>query len=406
MEETKGFADKYFLEKIYLSGYKSIQQTEIELKSNLNIIIGKNGAGKTNFLEFLNKILNDDFDDIYEFESVLNFSGEKRIEIKAEKKIPKDAFEQKQFILNDGLSLSVIVDGEIDNYENSRRSFIRNLMSNNIVRSSTIIAHGIPKNYDFVTDSVTLTINEVEWLVTQLNNISFKKPYFISSLFYSFLFNEESNSNFLNNGMNIEKVKELLNNTLFVKVRDLNVYLKGLTPISNVRFNENFNIFTKKDEDELTITNLIIEFEVNGNWYPFSKLSDGTKRLFYIISEVAAADPYYFRYSDFGETNSNSRIILIEEPEIGIHPHQLHKLMIFLKEQSRTKQVIITTHSPEVLNILGADELDSIILSSYDRDKGTLLRHMTNKEKMDAKSYIKDMFLSDYWMHSNLEPAN
>ena len=128
--------------------------------------------------------------------------------------------------------------------------------------------------------------------------------------------------------------------------------------------------------------------------------------MFYIISEVVSEDYFFFRYSNFGEANSNSRIILIEEPELGIHPHQLHKLMLFLKEQSRTKQIIITTHSPEVLNILDGDELDSIILSYSDKEKGTLMRHMADKEKTKAKAYIKEDFLSDYWMHSNLEPAN
>ncbi len=408
MENKRGFADKYFLEKIYLSGYKSIRQTKIELKSNFNIIIGKNGAGKTNFLEFLNKVLNDDINDLYEFRAVLNFSGKKKIEVLAEKRIPENIFEQRQFIVNDGLGFTVIINGSKTEYDNNNNKLNQNLQSEDLLRSSTLVAHGVPIKYDFVSEpfGITIVIKEGEWLAAQVDNISYEKPYFINSILYSFFFNERSNNFAFRNKIGVKQVESYFLPPIFDTLNALKTQLQNTSPISNIKFNKNPNIFENVGIGEFIISNLFIEFEVNGNWYPFSKLSDGTKRLFYIISEVVSEDYFFFRYSNFGEANSNSRIILIEEPELGIHPHQLHKLMLFLKEQSQTKQIIITTHSPEVLNILNANELDSIILSTYDKEKGTLLRNMTDKEKLDAKSYIKDMYLSDYWMHSNLEPAN
>lgn len=56
--------DKYFLQQVSLTGYKSIRETTIDIQSNLSIIIGKNAAGKTNFLFFLNKVLNYEFEDL------------------------------------------------------------------------------------------------------------------------------------------------------------------------------------------------------------------------------------------------------------------------------------------------------------------------------------------------------
>jgi len=103
--------------------------------------------------------------------------------------------------------------------------------------------------------------------------------------------------------------------------------------------------------------------------------------------------------------NNELPIILLEEPELGIHPHQLHQLMQFIKEQSREKQIILTTHSPQVLDVLEPDELDRVIICHYDSKKGTQLRHLTEKEINKAKKYMKDDFLSDYWRFSNLEPA-
>ncbi len=42
-----------YISHVHLKGYKSIIDTEVELHPGLNIIIGPNGSGKTNFLEFL-----------------------------------------------------------------------------------------------------------------------------------------------------------------------------------------------------------------------------------------------------------------------------------------------------------------------------------------------------------------
>ena len=45
------------LKKISISGFKSIRElNEFELK-NLNVIIGANGAGKSNFIQFLKIIM-------------------------------------------------------------------------------------------------------------------------------------------------------------------------------------------------------------------------------------------------------------------------------------------------------------------------------------------------------------
>ncbi|KKK90144.1 hypothetical protein LCGC14_2725990 [marine sediment metagenome] len=44
------------LTHITLSGYKSIEQMSLELRS-LNVLIGPNGAGKSNFVSFF-KLLN------------------------------------------------------------------------------------------------------------------------------------------------------------------------------------------------------------------------------------------------------------------------------------------------------------------------------------------------------------
>jgi predicted ATP-dependent endonuclease of OLD family len=40
---------RLFLSNVHLKGFKSIEDTSIDFKKGLNILIGKNGSGKSNF---------------------------------------------------------------------------------------------------------------------------------------------------------------------------------------------------------------------------------------------------------------------------------------------------------------------------------------------------------------------
>src|ERR1700733_5297409 len=44
---------RIFLNNVHLKGFKSIEDLSIDFQKGLNILIGKNGSGKSNFMEFL-----------------------------------------------------------------------------------------------------------------------------------------------------------------------------------------------------------------------------------------------------------------------------------------------------------------------------------------------------------------
>jgi predicted ATPase len=182
------------------------------------------------------------------------------------------------------------------------------------------------------------------------------------------------------------------------------VSLQKFTNIEGVRLNKNYNPVFDKTKLEFSVNNLYLEFKVGRQWLPFSHLSDGEQRLFYIFSEIASPTLFYFTKSKFtlntGETN---KIVLIEEPELGLHPHQLDSLLHFLRESSNRQQIIITTHAPQILDILNRDELNKIIVARLSGN-GTKLGHLTRKEQEKASLYMEEeAYLSDYWKYSDLE---
>lgn len=143
--------------------------------------------------------------------------------------------------------------------------------------------------------------------------------------------------------------------------------------------------------------NIFFTYEIDEYIFTFKHLSDGTKRMVYIFSQLIAK-------VNFDPDNATifPRLILLEEPELGIHPHLLHQLLTKLREVSEEAQVIITTHSPQVLDILGVDELDRIIIADYDPKEGTVLRHLTEEQIEQAREYIIETdSLSGYWIRTH-----
>ena len=137
-------------------------------------------------------------------------------------------------------------------------------------------------------------------------------------------------------------------------------------------------------------------------------MSSGTKRIIYLIFEtVQPADYNFEKYGIHDYASNDDRIVFLEEPELGIHPDQLHKLLLFLREQSEKHQLIITTHSPQVLDMLNDDELDRITICELDEKKGTQFRKLKKAQIATARKYMKEVgFLSDYWRYGSLETSN
>ncbi len=68
-------------------------------------------------------------------------------------------------------------------------------------------------------------------------------------------------------------------------------------------------------------------------------LSDGTLRFLFLLTVLASPSP--------------APLIAIDEPETGLHPSMLPVVAEYAIDASRRAQVILTTHSPQLLNAFG-----------------------------------------------------
>ena len=76
--------------------------------------------------------------------------------------------------------------------------------------------------------------------------------------------------------------------------------------------------------------------------------------------------------------------------------------MLFIKEKSKNSQIIVTTHSPLVLDILENEELKSIIIAEKNEGKSSFNK-LSSKKLEKAELYLNELNLSDFWLNSDLE---
>lgn len=78
-------------------------------------------------------------------------------------------------------------------------------------------------------------------------------------------------------------------------------------------------------------------------------------------------------------------LLLVEEPENGLHPSRIADVMRILREISQTTQVVMATHSPLVINEMKGDE---VTLVTRDGDKGTQVRLLSDTPNFAERSQV------------------
>lgn len=101
----------------------------------------------------------------------------------------------------------------------------------------------------------------------------------------------------------------------------------------------------------------------NGTFVPAEHMSEG---MLYFLAFAA------LRYLD------PVSILLVEEPENGLHPARIAEVMRILREISKTTQVLMATHSPLVINELEGDEVTVLTRTPEQGTKARLLKDSFN----------------------------
>jgi len=120
--------------------------------------------------------------------------------------------------------------------------------------------------------------------------------------------------------------------------------------------------------------------------FPASLVSDGTLNIAALVTAL------YFQ-------NSKHPLTLLEEPERNIHPSLISTLVEMAREASKEKQIVVTTHNPEMVRHTSLDEL--ILVSRDDKGFSTITRPKDNDA---VKGFLlHEVGLEDVYVQNLLE---
>ncbi|MCL2167001.1 MAG: AAA family ATPase [Clostridiales bacterium] len=116
---------------------------------------------------------------------------------------------------------------------------------------------------------------------------------------------------------------------------------------------------------------------------PATRLSDGTLRYLCLLAILCHPDP--------------PPLVCIEEPELGLHPDILPNLGNLMREVSERSQLIVTTHS-EIFVDSFTDEPETILVAEK-TDEGT---HLNQLDKHELEPWLEKYRLGSLWMRGDI----
>jgi len=111
---------------------------------------------------------------------------------------------------------------------------------------------------------------------------------------------------------------------------------------------------------------------------PAARVSDGTLRYLFLLTLLKQPDP--------------PPLICLEEPEMGLHPDLIHSVAELLIEASQRTQLIVTTHSSSLISAL-SNIPESVIVCERE-SSGTTLRRL---DRESLEGWLERYELGELW---------
>lgn len=405
------------INRLQVKNFKSFKDLDVEL-GNLNIIIGANASGKSNFINifrFLRDISTSGLNNAIQLQGGVEYLYNIRIKNDEDVKLSFTFDNDSAEIINEKQSSFNIYKTTIDidlkinkdnKYEISNERIKQDFEINEndnkkqIISLSLYLTDGKIIAELFKPDQIELKaedlfpINAINTFIskvnlTQQNDAAFLMLYNVFVIgHYSktaiFDFNpkmlkmaspSQSKADLEEDGSNLSIV---LNNILSdeEKKRKFSNLIKDLLP-----FVQDLEVENTSDKSLLF---KLQEIYTEKEFLPASFLSDGT------INITALIIALYFE---------KSFLTIIEEPERNIHPSLMSRLMEMMKEASKNKQIIITTHNPEIVKY--ADINDVYLIS---RDQEGFSQIVKPKDSETVKAFLdNELSIEELYVQNLLE---
>ncbi|MBR4041802.1 MAG: AAA family ATPase [Bacteroidaceae bacterium] len=346
--------------KLGIKGYKSIRDQKIDLKP-VNILIGGNGIGKSNFISVFDLMRN-----LYE----------KELQSYIMKKGGADVL----LYINKRQTSCISIDLEFvhDTYHNR---YMVNLQE----------AH----DSLFISDSSTAFLRDKKWYYQRcdvdkkeatIKDDKKGQAWYVSELMGQFRVyhfhdagdtspmksksNIDDNISLRRDGGNIASFLYFLQERHPKSFKRIEMAVQAVSPF--------FGGFALVP-DRLNPKVIQLEWKQRGvaeTYFNAYQLSDGTLRFICLATLLLQPNP--------------PQTIIVDEPELGLHPMAINKLSALIKKASEKSQIIVSTQSVNLVDNFGADDI--IVVDMKDNAS-----HFHRLDKESLSLWLEHYSIGELW---------
>lgn len=345
------------MDYIEIRGYKSIKDAKVEL-SPINILIGANGAGKSNFLSF------------FEFLNKLH-------DRKLEPYVGLQGGEEKLLHKGSKVTSEIYFRTEFDNGKNGYAATIQKGNEGFVFKSEFLIFQGsLGRNITNYGPEARIKATDnyrAKYVIKYLN--SYRKYHFHDTgknSPFNLMSHIENDKYFL-----YDRGDNLAAFLFFIKQNHLKVYNNIVSTIQSIApFFADF-YFQPNAEGYLRLQ---WQDKFSSTVYGATDLSDGSIR--FIALTVLFLQP------------SLPACIIIDEPELGLHPFAISKLAGMMQSAAeRGGQVILATQSSDLVNHFNPEDIITV-----DQNNGETYFNRLNADNLSQ--WLDEYSIGDLWLRN------
>ena len=332
------------IKNLHIKEFKGLRNISINFEKNdkpldLVILAGSNGSGKTRILESIKECFENSI-------AIINLKISNELEMFFEEKEE----ECKNKIGNEKYFYKALNSFSFDDKQKNVMDTSYLAIKENLPILPKIIYVPIEINFQKMKTASTTLVQEYKFInIVDTNLIKDIPSYIATKMISAMLKNKNEKVGDVQKKV-FNEINEIFENlSIDVKVEDIS------------QDGRNITLFTNSSGDE---------FDIN-------ELSSGEKQLFLRTLAIKMLNP-------------ENSIILIDEPELSLHPKWQQRIVDVYRKIGKNNQVIIATHSP---HILGSVKKENIMLLDK-ADEGKIVIK-TGDELYDSYGQPTERILED-----------
>lgn len=356
-----------------IEGFKSIKSMELELNP-INVFIGSNGSGKSNFISYFKMVRSIFNKQLQRFvleekaDNILYFGRKTTDKIYGKMIFSKDGKNNNAywFRLSQTKEGGLFIEEEGSGYRVNKEDDYYNYFTFNNLSESTIQSSGSYRD-------------------------AFLRKYLSNLQLYHF--HDTSSTSKLRSECDIND-----NNTLRPDGRNLPAFLyfmKEEYPKRYKRLVKTIQSVAPYIDHFILKPSKLNKNEIELRWvekrdlessFSAYQFSDGTLRFIALATVLMQPEP--------------PEVIIIDEPELGLHPQAITKLAGLIRSASVKTQIIISTQSVNLINCFAPE--DVVTVDRNEKEEQSIFVRLDSK---NLENWLKDYSLGDLWQQNIINSA-